>query len=130
MNDVSINRILTYFIALVWLVNGLFCKILNWVPRHQQIVSRILGNEYSDIFTKAIGIAEVVMSLWIVSRIKSKFNAIIQIIIIAVMNSLEFFLVPDLLLWGKLNSLFALLFILLIYYNEFLLKKNLQNSNA
>ena len=66
------------------------------------------------------------MAVWIISRIKQRLNAITQIIIIAVMNTLEFLLVPDLLLWGKLNSLFAFTFILFIYYNEFVLntKKN------
>ena len=39
------------------------------------------------------------------------------------MNTLEFFLAPDLLLWGKLNSLFAFIFIIAIYYSEFYLNK-------
>ena len=36
------------------------------------------------------------------------------------MNIWEFIIAPDLLLWGKLNSVFALLFIALIYFNEFI----------
>jgi hypothetical protein len=63
------------------------------------------------------------MALWIVSRYKTKLNAITQIAIIAVMNTLEFILVPDLLLWGKFNSLFAFLLIIAIYINEFHLNK-------
>jgi hypothetical protein len=35
------------------------------------------------------------------------------------MNVLEFILVPDLLLWGRVNILFALVFMVIIYYNEF-----------
>jgi hypothetical protein len=27
-------QLLNYLIAAVWLVNGLFCKVLNLVPRH------------------------------------------------------------------------------------------------
>jgi hypothetical protein len=46
----------------------------------------------------------------------------VQVIIIAAMNLMEFFLVPDLLLWGRFNLLFAFLFILLIGYNEYYLK--------
>jgi hypothetical protein len=42
-----------------------------------------------------------------------------QIAIVATMNVIEFFIVPDLLLWGKMNSVFALLFIGLVYYQEF-----------
>lgn len=113
------HKCINYFIAAVWLANGLFCKLLNLVPRHQQIVANILGFEYAVFFTKAIGIAEIVMAIWIISNIKSRLNAVMQIISIALMNTIEFMLVPDLLLWGKFNSLFAFLFILLIYANEF-----------
>lgn len=123
----NIHLLFTYFIALVWLINGLFCKVLNLVPRHEQIVARILGNDYSRAFTLFIGLSEVVMAIWIILGIQTKVNAIMQIIIIAAMNVLEFVLVPDLLLWGKLNSLFAFLFILLIYFNEF--RFSLKNTN-
>jgi hypothetical protein len=121
------NKILLYFISTVWLINGLFCKVLNLVPRHQEIVVKILSlNDYqSRIITVAIGISETIMAIWILSKFKTKLNAITQIIIIASMNLMEFFLAPDLLLWGKYNSLFAFLFILLIYYNEFYLGKKL-----
>jgi hypothetical protein len=47
----SIHKLLTYLIAAIWFVNGLFCKVLNLVPRHQEIVSRILRSEYSRILT-------------------------------------------------------------------------------
>lgn len=125
----QINRILNYFIAAVWLANGLFCKVLNLVPRHQEIVGRILGDEYAFLLTTIIGFLEIAMAVWILSRFKTKLNAITQIVIIATMNTLEFMLVPDLLLWGKLNSFFALLFILVIYYNEFSLNKKLNRQN-
>lgn len=120
-----IYRILTYCIAAVWLINGLYCKVLNMVPRHKQIVSAILGSTYAEILTKTIGIAEVLMALWIVSGIQRRLNIVIQIIIIAAMNILEFFLAPTLLLWGRMNLLFALLFIGLIYWNEFLFHKKI-----
>ena len=74
------NKILNYLIALVWFVNGLFCKVLNLAPRHQEIVGRILGNEYALILTKIIGFSEIIMAIWILSRIYSKFNAMTQIL--------------------------------------------------
>jgi uncharacterized membrane protein YphA (DoxX/SURF4 family) len=125
MTDKTIHRILTYCIAAIWIVNGLFCKVLNLVPRHQQIVTKILGNEHSRLFTIAIGVFEIFMAIWILSNIKSRLNAIAQILIIATMNVLEFILVPDLLLWGKANALFAFLLILVVYFNEFYLNKKL-----
>lgn len=114
-----IKLILTAFICLVWFINGLFCKILNLVPRHQEIVRRILGEEYSWLFTKAIGIAEMLMVVWILSKIRSRFCAIFQIAIVGTMNVIEFILVPDLLLFGRMNVLFASIFIVIIYVNEF-----------
>jgi hypothetical protein len=114
-----INKLLNYCIAAVWLANGLFCKVLNLVPRHQQIVARILGEHYATPLTKTIGVAEIAMSVWIVMGILPRLNAVIQIMVIAVMNVLEFILVPDLLLWGRLNLIFAFMFILVIWCNEF-----------
>lgn len=116
-------KIVIYCIATVWIVNGLFCKVLNLVPRHEQIVARILGNTYSRSLTILIGFSEIIMAVWILSNYKTRLNAIAQIVVIATMNTLEFILAPDLLLWGKLNSLFAFLFILVIYFNEFYLNK-------
>lgn len=118
-----LQNILTYLIAMVWLANGLFCKVMNLVPRHEQIVGRILSDEYSRVLTLLIGLAEIVMAVWVLSKFKTKLNAITQMGVVAFMNILEFFLVPDLLLWGKVNSIFAGLFILLVYYNEFVLNK-------
>jgi hypothetical protein len=119
----TVNTALTLVIALVWLINGLFCKLLGFVPRHALIVSEILGFEYAAMFTMAIGVAEILMVVWIFSGIKSRFCAVFQIIIVAVMNIMEFFLVPGLLLFGKLNIVFASLFIAIIYVNEFVLKR-------
>ena len=117
----NIHRALTYLIAAVWLGNGLFCKVLNLVPRHQEIVGRILGNDYAPILTKMIGISEILMAIWIVSRIQPKLNAIAQITIVATMNIIEFCLVPDLLLWGRFNAVFAFCFIVVVYFNTFVL---------
>ena len=115
----SLKKSLTYFIGLVWLVNGLFCKVLNLVPRHQEIVARILGGEYAGLLVTLIGAAEVVMAVWVWSRYRHRVNAVLQMAIIATMNVLEFVLAPDLLLWGRWNALYAFLFIFLIYYHEF-----------
>jgi DoxX-like family len=115
----TVHQLINYLIAAVWLANGLFCKVLNLVPRHQQIVARILGKTRAGFFTKAIGFAELAMAVWILSGAMPKLNAITQIVVIATMNLLECILVPDLLLWGRWNAFFASLFLLLIFCNEF-----------
>lgn len=118
-----IQYIFKYTIALVWIANGLLCKVLNLVPRHEQIVARILGTDFSRPLTILIGISEIGMAIWFLIGIKSRLNTIAQIAIVATMNIIEFILVPDLLLWGKLNSLFAVLFIFVVYFNHFHLNK-------
>ncbi len=118
---IKTHKILQYFIALVWLINGLFCKLLGFVPRHEEIVRRILGDEHSAVLTKAIGVAEICMAVWVLSGIRPGLNAAAQMIIVAAMNILEFYLAPDLLLWGRANAGFAFLFIIVIYVNEFYL---------
>jgi uncharacterized membrane protein YphA (DoxX/SURF4 family) len=123
MTKTRIYKILTYCIATVWIANGLFCKVLNLVPRHENIVARILGDDHSSLLTILIGISEFVMAVWIFSGYKTKLNAIAQITVVATMNTIEFILVPDLLLWGKLNSFFAFIFILVVYFNEFYFNK-------
>lgn len=62
---------------------------------------------------------EIGMSLWIVSRYKPMLNAIVQILLIATMNALEFFMVPHLLLWGRFNAVFAFAFIGIILFHYF-----------
>ena len=122
-------KIITFLIAAVWLVNGLVCKLLNAVPRHQQIVGRILGEDYARPLTVLIGLAEIGMAGWVLSRIRPRWSAVVQMSVVAVMNVLEFFLVPELLLWGRMNAVFALLFIGLVYYHEFVLTDPLPRSS-
>jgi len=129
MNLVVIHKIVTYCIAGIWLTNGLLCKVLKLIPRHEQIIARILSDSYSRPLTILIGISEIIMAIWILSGYRSRINAITQIAVIATMNILEFILVPDLLLWARFNILFAFLFCLIIYYNEFKLKGKTPKEN-
>jgi hypothetical protein len=125
MKTIRKHQLLNLFIAIVWLVNGLVCKVLGLVPRHQEIVASILGSDYALILTLLIGLSEIGMAIWILSGVYTRLNAVTQILIIATMNTLEFILVPELLLWGKANAFFAFLFITLIYYKEFHLNKKI-----
>lgn len=120
----SPQKILNIFIATVWVVNGVYAKILGFVPRHAQIVSEILQTENPRLFILLIGIAEVIMAIWILSGKYSRINAISQAFIILLMNILEFTIAPELLLWGKWNFVFACCFVALILWNEFYLNKN------
>ena len=125
-----ISVILTSITVFVWFVNGLFCKILMFVPRHEEIVAKILtitfSKEYAlyaPVLTKMIGFAELVMVVWIVSRFKRNICASMQIFIVILMNIIEFLLAPELLLFGKINIFIALAFAMLVYYDNFVLQK-------
>jgi hypothetical protein len=118
MKDRITHQVITGFIALVWLVNGLFCKVFNLVPRHGEIVRSILRTDHARLLTLSIGVLETGMAVWIMSALWPRVNAWTQIVVVAAMNLLEFILVPDLLLFGRANAFFAFLFIALIYYNQ------------
>jgi hypothetical protein len=113
------HRLITVLIALVWLANGLLCKLLMLVPRHAVIVARILGPEYATPLTRLIGLGEIGMAAWVLSGIKARWCATAQITLVLSMNTLEAILAPDLLLWGRANAIFAALFCLLIYGHTF-----------
>lgn len=124
-----LNRLLILFFSLIWLVNGLFCKILDLVPRHQQIVAEILGETYAKSLTIAIGVGEMLIAIWIISRKFAQLSAITQILLIVTMNILEFILAPHLLLWGRLNIVFALCMAALVYYQGFVLEPRLEGRS-
>ena len=106
-------------LAAVWFANGFYCKLLNGVPRHRQIVARILGHNHAASFTIIIGALEVCMAIWIISAIKPRWCAALQIAVVGVMNIIEALLAPDLLLFGRWNALFAFAFIMVVYYCGF-----------
>jgi DoxX-like family len=116
--QIRFHKYINIAIATVWMVNGLFCKVANLVPRHQLIVARILGAAHAPLLTRIIGVLEVLMAVWVLSAIKPRWCAIAQMMLVAAMNIMEFILVPDLLLFGRMNIVIAALFILLIYWNQ------------
>lgn len=119
-------KILLFCTASVWLLNGFFCKVLNLVPRHEEIVAKILGDDFSRPLTISIGISEILMAIWIVSGIKTKLNVFAQIVIVMTMNVIELTLALDLLLWGKLNFFFALCFVVIVYINYAYFSKKIE----
>ncbi len=115
----AIHTAIHYIAAGVWLINGLLCKVLNLVPRHREIVSQIIGQHYAGTFTFIIGLLECLMALWILSGLWARANVIIQVAVIITMNLIEFSLAPHLLLWGRFNIIWALLFSVILLWNEF-----------
>ncbi|MGJ8661823.1 MAG: DoxX-like family protein [Bacteroidota bacterium] len=100
--------------SLVWFVNGFFCKILNLVPRHLEIVERILGETYARELTLVIGLGECLFGLLVLSGWRWRYTASLQILAVLTMNVIEFVLARDLLLFGALNALIALVYCFLV----------------
>src|SRR5437870_9859922 len=84
-------------IGMVWVFHGLYSKILNGIPRHRLIVGKILGNEIAGVATKAIGVIELLLGLWVFTGWQRVGCAMVQTLAIAAMNTLEIFLAGDLL---------------------------------
>ena len=111
--------VLNYLIAAIWLANGLFCKVFNLVPRHTEIVERILLDHGSRFMTVLIGFGETLIAGWILSKNSPRTCAIIQAILIVTMNIIELTLTPDLLLFGIWNGVLALILVILVLINGF-----------
>jgi DoxX-like family len=85
-------------VAAVWLVFGLVFKAFDVVPRHRQIVARVLGERVAPWLTKAVGAGETVVGLWMLSGRLLWLCVALQTGVIVVMNTLELRYARDLLL--------------------------------
>jgi hypothetical protein len=84
--------------ATVWIVSGLGFKLLGWVPRHEAIVAVFFGSALAGPLTKAIGLAEAGLGLWILAARSPRTCAATQTLAIVAMNSLEIAFARELLL--------------------------------
>lgn len=115
----SCGRLIDYALALLWLVMGLYCKVLGYVPRHQEIVGAILGEQVAPVATVMIGVGEMLLAIWIMCGWYRRVTAGVQILLVVTMNSLELWIAAEHLLWGPVNFLFALMLCIVIYWNGF-----------
>ena len=103
-------------IAAVWLVNGFLCKVLGLVPRHEQIAARVLGLENAEWLIRLIGLSEIGMCLWVLSGIHRRLCGWTQIGMVALMNILEIWRAPSLLLFGPWNGAVAAAFLVFVFW--------------
>jgi hypothetical protein len=85
-------------IGTVWVFHGLYSKLLNGVPRHREIVARVVGEELATPVTKMVGAGEVLLGVWTWSGRARKACATTQTAALVSMNSLEIFRAKDLLI--------------------------------
>jgi hypothetical protein len=85
-------------IASVWLLFGLFFKALGAVPRHRQIVARVVGEDRAGTVLWMVALGEIGLGLWMIAGRYLLVCAAIQTAFIAAMNTLELRHARDLLL--------------------------------
>ena len=88
-------------IGAVWVFHGLYSKLLNGVPRHREIVARVVGEELATPLTKLVGVGEVFLGVWTWSGRAPKACAATQTAALASMNTLEIARADDLLISAR-----------------------------
>lgn len=97
MNQRTI-RLSGTFIGAVWVFHGFYSKLLNGIPRHREIVGRVVGEELATPVTKLVGAGEIMLGLWTWSGRARKACATTQTAALVSMNTLEIARVDDLLI--------------------------------
>jgi DoxX-like family len=110
------HLLLTFLIGSVWVFHGLYSKLADGIPRHRQIVERILGEGIAGPATWAIGAAEVLLGLWVFSRFRRKECALVQTLALVSMNFLEILLAWDLLISAPGMVALNLFFLTWVWY--------------
>jgi hypothetical protein len=108
-------------IALVWLYQGLWCKLLGRAPHHQKIVGTVpfLNSWQARQVLLGLGSLECVLALWVLSGFGAREAAVMQTLLLGSMNAAGLLwsrnLIPDPV--GMLLQNFV--FLLLAFYAAF-----------
>lgn len=76
-------------IALVWLYEGLWCKLLGGVPRHAEVIAAtpFLGPAAARAALITLGLAECSIAAWVLSGQRMRPAAIVQTVLLVTMNT-------------------------------------------
>ena len=93
--------VLRLFVAGVWLVHGVYNKLLGGSPRHLAIIQSVpgLAGAEGTRALVAVGVFEAGIAVWVVSRRAPRVCAAIQTIALVTMNLVELRYARPLLLW-------------------------------
>ena len=94
-------RAVRFFVAGVWLTHGLYNKLLGGSPRHLAIVQSVpgLAGAVGIRILVAVGLFEVAVAIWVMSRRAPRLCAVTQTVVLLSMNALELTYARPLLLW-------------------------------
>ena len=75
--------------ALVWLYEGLWCKVLGGVPRHAAVISSVpfIGPAGSRAALIALGLVECGIATWVLSGHRMRQAAMVQTVLLVAMNA-------------------------------------------
>lgn len=85
-------------VAMVWLLFGLLFKALDVLPRHRQIVARVVGTKRAGGVLWLVAISEITLALWMLTGRALVGCVAVQTALIVAMNTLELRYARDLLL--------------------------------
>lgn len=95
------NKLIRFAIALVWLYQGLWCKVLGGVPRHEAVIAAVplIGSASRHIALIVLGLLECGIGLWVLSGRRMRQAASVQTVLLVTMNAGGLFwaaqLIPD-----------------------------------
>jgi uncharacterized membrane protein YphA (DoxX/SURF4 family) len=100
ITDITISNV-RRFVASVWLVHGLYNKLLGGSPRHLAIVQEVpgLSGATGVRLLAAVGLCEVALALWVLSGRAPRRCATAQTAVLLSMNLVELTFARRLLLW-------------------------------
>ena len=82
-------RLIRFSIALVWLYQGLWCKVLGGNPSHAAVISAVpfIGPAGSRAALIALGLVECGIAAWVLSGQRMQQAAIVQTMLLVAMNA-------------------------------------------
>lgn len=82
-------KLIRVSIALVWLYEGLWCKLLGGVPHHLAVVTAMpfIGPAAASVVLMALGLAECCIAVWVLTGLRMRAAALAQTILLIAMNA-------------------------------------------
>jgi uncharacterized membrane protein YphA (DoxX/SURF4 family) len=82
------DRLIRLAIALVWLYQGLWCKVLGGAPRHEAVIASapFIGPAEARVAMVAIGLVECGLAAWVLLGRQRRWAALAQTALLAGMN--------------------------------------------
>jgi uncharacterized membrane protein YkgB len=83
------QKLIRLSIALVWLYQGLWCKVLAGAPHHLAVISAVpfIGPATGRVVLDLLGLIECGIGVWVLTAWQLRRAAIVQTLLLAGMNA-------------------------------------------